>query len=129
MNYLTLLSQAYDQALYLAARTPDAWGRNGIASKLRTDWLCTQMNVEPRVICTLALCHRAKKVDVILRYGLGLDSPQAQVGWLQSRYHAQRWTCKEIAEWLSIHYIPVSMNAVHRGLLQRGIQPRPRGRR
>jgi len=110
---------AIERALVKAIRTPDAW--NGIKGNLLKSWMEGELGYFTAEDFSV---KSVSKVDLIMRYGLGLTTKEEQ----RERFHHWQWgpryrPFEEIADAISKRFVPVSTMAVYRHSVEVGHVP------
>ncbi len=99
------------QVLRQAVRAPDAWNARGGISKA---WAVERLGYDPGDRWNF---RDSRKMEIFLRYGLGLESREEMLRWARGMYCDEGMTYyEEVTGWLSDEFVPVTVMTVHRFL-------------
>jgi hypothetical protein len=112
------------RVLRQAVRSPDAWNARGGISKA---WVVARLGYDPGEHWNF---RDARKVEMFLRCGLGLESREEMIEWANRMYYDEGMTYEDVTRWLSDEFVPVTVMSVYRFLTgELGFEGRRTGRR
>ena len=119
------LAPALRKAVYDKLAWHEHDGGNG---RLSVVWLAEELGISDRMAYGFTLTKGKHKFDSILRYGLGLDTKDAMLEWMNQKYYREGMPYSAIARLISSRFISVSTMHVYRRMKALGFRGRSRGR-